>query len=142
MKLISKISILLILAGCGPVKTGTIPTGSWMPLKNDFYYYDVIQIEPRPGYYLIAARDTSLSTDTGSSSIVMFFIGKRHFKYISLKPYPLHAEDEYINRFLTNEIRIYPDRHLNSLYLLNTVYVPSKERIFRIEDGRIRILGE
>jgi hypothetical protein len=140
MKLISKIFVLLVLAGCGPVKTGTIPTGSWMPLKNDFYYYDVIQIEPRDGYYLVAARDTSLST--GGSGIVMFFIGKRHFRYISLKPYPLHAEDEYINRFLTNEIRIYPDRRLNSLYLLNTVYVPSKERIFRIEDGRIRILGE
>jgi hypothetical protein len=104
--------------------------------SNSYSIINRLQIERRNGFYIIGAQDSI------SSEQPFFFIGKKEKNHLSFTPGQYNAEEYDEEYVLKQTSDIYFDKRLNCLFFLNTIYIPSSDKIFEISDNRIRIIPE
>jgi hypothetical protein len=109
--------------------------GTWVPLdSNSYSIINRLQIEKRKDFYLVGAEDSI------SSEQPFFFVCKEEKNHLSFTPGQYNAE-EYDNEYVLKQTSdIFYDKGLNCLFFLNTIYIPSGEKIFEISDNKIIIL--
>jgi hypothetical protein len=129
--------LIFFLVSCNPGTFLNGFVGTWVPMdSNSFPIINRLQIEKRRGFYLLAAEDSV------SSEQPFFFICEKHRNHISFTPGQYNSEEYDLEYVLKQTSDIYYDRRLKCLYFLNTIYAPSKDRIFEISDNKIKILPE
>jgi hypothetical protein len=127
--------LILFIVSCNPVMYFNRFVGTWVPLDtNSYSIINRLQIEKRKDFYLVGAMDSI------SSEQPFFFVCKKEKKHLSFTPGQYNAE-EYDNEYVLKQTSdIYYDKGLNCLFFLNTIYIPSGNRIFEISDNKITIL--
>jgi hypothetical protein len=129
------IILVFFIMSCSPKIYYDGFIGTWVPLNsNSFPIITRLQIEKRNAFFILGAEDF-LSPDQP-----FFFVCKKNNNHLTFTPsqYNINEyDDEYI---LKQTSDIYFDKDLNCLYFLNTIYIPSRDKIFEIRDNKISII--
>jgi hypothetical protein len=130
-----KLAVILCLVSCSPKAYFNYYVGTWKPLDSTSYpVISKFQIEKRDNFYILGAE-----FDTGSSQ-PFFFVCDEKRNHLSISPSQYNSQEYNLESMLTQRSDIYFDKELNCLYFLNTIYVPSKEKVFEIIDKQIRFV--
>ncbi len=129
--------LIFLIVSCNPKMYYAGFVGTWVPLdSNSFPIISRLQIERRTDFYLLGAEDTI------SSDQLIFFVCKATGKHLSFTPGQYNIEEYDVEYVLKQTSDIYFDRGLNCLYFLNTIYVPSENKLFEIIGDKIKIIPE
>lgn len=134
---IIKSLILLFLVSCTPKAYFSDYVGTWEPL--DVKSYPVVtkfQIEKRNGFYLLGADFAYESTPP------FFFVCEESRNHLSITPAQYNIDEYVVESMLNQHSDIYFDKELNYMYFLNTIYVPSREKVFEIVNKQIVIISK
>lgn len=132
-----RLAVIFCLVSCTPRAYFGNYIGTWEPL--DIKTHPVVnkfQIEKRDGFYLLGADFAYESTEP------FFFVCQKNRDHLSISPSQYNIDEYVVESMLTQHSDIYYDKELNCMYFLNTIYVPSKEKVFEIVDRQIKILSK
>jgi hypothetical protein len=127
--------IILCLVSCSPRAYFGSYVGTWEPL--DIKTHPVVnkfQIEKRKGFYILGADFAYESTQP------FFFVCEKNKDHFSITPGQYNIDEYVVESMLTQHSDIFFDKELNCIYFLNTIYIPSNEKVFEIVDKQIRII--
>jgi hypothetical protein len=132
-----KFAVILCLVSCSPRAYFGNYVGTWEPLDiNTHPVVDKFQIEKRNGFYLLGADFAYESTEP------FFFVCQKNRDHLSISPGQYNIDEYVVESMLTQHSDIYYDKELNCMYFLNTVYVPSKVKVFEIVNGQIKVISK
>jgi hypothetical protein len=129
------LTVILFLVSCTPKAYFKNYIGTWEPL--DAKTYPVVtkfQIEKRSNFYILGADFAYESTEP------FFFVCEENRNHLSISPGQYNIDEYVVESMLTQRSDIYYDKELNCMYFLNTIYIPSKEKVFEIADKNINII--
>lgn len=110
--------------------------GTYVPLEDiNMPLFKKIQIEKRGDLYILACE--SYISSSGNS--ILFFVCSTEKNHLSINPSQYLGEENYRNILLTKKTDIYYDKDLMKIYFLNTVFIPSNQKLFEIIDNNIVI---
>lgn len=131
-----KLAIILCLISCSPKAYFGSYVGTWEPL--DIKSYPIVtkyQIEKRNNFYILGADFAYESTQP------FFFVCEENRNHLSISPSQYNSDEYVVESMLTQHSDIYFDKELNCMYFLNTIYVPSKVKLFEIVNKQIKIIS-
>lgn len=130
-----KLVIILSLVSCTPKAFFNNYVGTWVPLDSSVYpIITKFQIERRNNFYILGAE-----FDIGIRQ-PFFYVCDKKKNHLSISPGQYNAVEYNLESMLTQRSDIYYDNELNCLYFLNTIYIPSKYKLFEILNKQIRIM--
>jgi hypothetical protein len=133
---IIKLMIILCSISCTPTSYFRSYIGTWEPLDTDTHpVVTKFQIEKRNGFYLLGADFAYESTKP------FFFVCEESRNHLSISPSQYNIDEYVVESMLTQHSDIYFDKELNCIYFLNTIYIPSKEKVFDVVNKRIKIIS-
>jgi hypothetical protein len=139
IKNLSGLCLLLVVFACSDKKYFDSFIGTYVPLSEiNNPIFSRIQIEKRHDFYLLAAENSYV---VGGNSI-MFFVCEKAKGHLIIRPSQYLREDQLSSRLLTKKTKIYYDKELMNIFLLNTVYIPSNNKIFEIIGNKIIVKKE
>jgi hypothetical protein len=131
-----RLFIILCFVSCTPASYFSSCVGTWEPLDIDTHpVVTKFQIEKRKGFYLLGADFAYESTKP------FFFVCEKSSNHLSISPSQYNIDEYVVESMLTQHSDIYFDKELNCMYFLNTIYIPSKEKVFEVVDNQIRIIS-
>jgi hypothetical protein len=134
---IIKLVLILCLVSCNPKAYFSSYVGTWEPLDNKSYpIVTKFQIEKRNNFYILGA---DFAYDSAQS---FFFICEENRNHLSISPSQYNSDEYVVESMLTQHSDIYIDKELNCLYFLNTIYVPSKNKVFEIVNKQIEVISK
>jgi hypothetical protein len=132
-----RLLFILCLVSCTPKAYFGSFVGTWEPL--DIKTHPVVtkfQIERRNKFYVLGADFAYESTQP------FFFVCEKNRNHLSISPGQYNIDEYVVESMLTQHSDIYYDKVLNCIYFLNTIYVPSKEKVFEIVNKQIKIISK
>jgi hypothetical protein len=130
----TKSVIIVCLVSCSPKAYFGSYVGTWKPL--DIKSHPVVtrfQIERRSNFYILGADFAYESTPP------FFFVCEKNRNHLSISPGQYNSDEYVVESLLTQHSDIYFDKELNCLYFLNTIYIPSEDKVFDIVNNQIKV---
>lgn len=128
--------IILCLVSCSPKAYFGNYIGTWVPLDSTSYpVITRLQIEKSSAFYMLGAK---YSFDTTQ---LFFFVCEKRWNHLSISPGQYNIDEYEVEVMLTQHSDIFYNRKLKCLFFLNTIYIPSKDRIFEIKDRKVKIIA-
>jgi hypothetical protein len=132
-----RLVLILSLVSCSPRAYFGSFVGTWEPLDIKTHpVVDKFQIEKRNGFYILGADFAYESTEP------FFFVCQKNRDHLSISPGQYNVDEYVVESMLTQHSDIYYDKELNCMYFLNTIYIPSKEKVFEIVNRQIKIISK
>jgi hypothetical protein len=128
------IILIFCIMSCSPKIYYDGFIGTWVPLNsNSFPIITRFQIEKRNDFFILGAEHFL------SSEQPFFFVCKKNNNHLSFTPSQYNIEEYDDEYMLKQPSEIYLDTELKCLYFLNTIYIPSRDKIFVFRDNKINI---
>jgi hypothetical protein len=129
-----KLALILSLVSCTPKAYFGNYVGTWEPLDIETHpVVNKFQIEKRKGFYILGADFAYEATKP------FFFVCEESRNHLSINPGQYNIDEYVVESMLTQHSDIFFDKELNCMYFLNTIYIPSKNKLFEIVNKQIKI---